>query len=438
VRCKVTTGEPIQPAADPGWTPTFPADRLAKRDPNDPSTWLRSFACDGHDRHALSMPLRLAASYGAGGAVLTILDVSLHVYGRSLGVGIGLMLLPGVAVFFARWVDGPVLSYRSWGRVHRLRLTSVTDVSVGRRAAGLQLNAPGLAKPFRLALRSPGYVLPQPARDHLRGWLTAPGVHWSPEAVALFGDDAAAAGAPTIRRRHRLLATLLTVVLPLSAAGIGVAWLIHHRRPSRPIAGAPGYRTFGGPHGKPLAIGRPWGRPCQPIRFTVEEHVPDWVYTQVDAVVAEARRDGIDVTLETRSFAWSPTSLYYARGQSPATVARVAIFAKDGSPPRLSDGGVEHIRLGWDARVDADGRHEDVTYADGRLWMQALAAAPQAVRRSIRQLVALTQGIIGTSSAGSGIARNTAVDRFSSADVAAMRLMSGCGDAAGPVVSATG
>jgi hypothetical protein len=382
------------------------------------------------------MPLRLAAAHAAAGAVITILDVSLHVYGRSLGVGIGLLLAPVFAVLFARWVDGPTLCYRTWGRVHRLQLTSVTAVNMGSRA-GLALHAAGRGEPLRLAMRSPSYVVPQPARDHLRGWLGAPHVQWSPAALALLGDDAIA-GAVAIPRRHRLTAALLTVVLPLSVAGIGFAWLIHHRRPSRPIAGAPGYRTFGGPHGKPLALGRPWGRPCQPIRFTVEEHVPDSVYAEVGAVVAEARRDGIDVTLETRNFAWSPGSLYYAPGQSPATVARVPIFAKDGNPPRLSAGEAEHIGFGWNARVDADGRHEDVTYAQGELWMRAIAGSPQLVRRSIRQLVALTQGIIGTSSAGSGIARNTTVDSFSASDVRAMRLMSGCGAAAAHVVSVAG
>jgi len=124
-------------------------------------------------------------------------------------------------------------------------------------------------------------------------------------------------------------------------------------------------------------------------------------------------------------------------GQSPAGVAEVGIFALSGTPPQLSDGQLEHIQLGWDASVDADGRHEDLTSAEGDLFMLS-NEDPQSVRRSIRQLVAMTQGIISTSRADSGIARNTTTDRFSPADVAAMRLVSGCGDSAAAVVSATG
>ena len=58
------------------------------------------------------------------------------------------------------------------------------------------------------------------------------------------------------------------------------------RSAARHIPGADGYRRFGGPHGKLIAVGRPWGHACQPVRFSVEEHVPDWVYTQIAAVVA--------------------------------------------------------------------------------------------------------------------------------------------------------
>ena len=427
------------PIGAASWTPTFPAQRMPPRDPNNPATWVAAVACTGSDRHSLSVPLVQVAGYAVLGAALIGIHVYLHVYGRSLGAGIGMMLVPVLAALFTRWVDGPVLYYRVWGVARQLRLDTVTAVTDGKPRAGaatVSLFAPSLAKPLQISLRSRGYVMPPEARDHLRGWLSGPQVQWSPAAVALFDEHATPATAPS-RRRHRLLASVLAVVLPLGIAG-AAAWQVYQRDTARTIQGAPGYRTFGGPHGKPLAVGRPWGQACQPIRFTVEEHAPDWIYTQVAAVVAEARRDGLNVTLETRGFRWTPSSLYYPPGLSPASVPRVAIFAHTEKPPSRSDGKPENLGVGWDAKVDADGRHEDLTGVDGDFWMQTLDGHPQAVRRSMRQLVAMTQGILHTSRHDSGIATDSSLDRFSTADVAALRLMSGCRDAAVPVVGAAG
>jgi hypothetical protein len=426
-------------SATANWTPTFPAQRLPPRDPNNPATWVAAVACTGQDRHSLSVPVSRLVGYGGIGAALVAVDVYLHVYGRGLGTGIGMMLVPVLAALFARWVDGPVLYYRMWGVARRLRLDTVTAVTADKPRAGaaaVLLSAPGLAKPLRISLRSRGYVMAPDARDHLRGWLGGPQVAWSPAAVALFDEHTTARTAPS-RRRHRVLATVLTVVLPLGLAGAG-AWLAYRRNVALTIPGAPGYNTMTGPHGKPLAVGRPWGHACQPVRFAVEEHVPDSVYTQIATVVAEARRDGLNVALETRDFRWTPSSVYYPAGLGPATVPRVAIFAHSEKPPQRSDGKPENIRLGWDATVDPDGRHEDLTSIDGDFWMQTLQGHPQAVRRSMRQLVAMTEGIGRATRDDSGIARDSSLDRFSPADVAAMRLMSGCGDAAAAVVAGSG
>jgi hypothetical protein len=416
-------GAVVSAEVDAGWAPVFPAQALRE----EGRSWASSVACDGRDRHELSMSMRQAAATGLTGAALITIDLVLHFYGRGLGAGIALLCVPLVAALFARWVDGPVLYYRSWGRLHQLPLSHVTAVAAGKSRAGrspVLLSAPGLAKPLRISLQSRGYLMSTAARDHLRGWLSAPHVQWTAEAAALFDDDRTGRISVT-RGRRRLLAWVLVVGLPLAVAVSG--WLVHRGNPDLAIPGAPGYSTFTGPHGKPLAAGRPWGEPCQPIRFTVEEHVPDWVYAQVAAVTDEARGDGIDVTLETRQFMWSPASLYYLNGQSPASTVRVAIFAHDESPPQLANGQPEHVNLGWDARLDPDGRHEDLTLAQGDLWMQVLDGHPQAVRRSMRQLVAMTQGIIRTSRQDSAIAEGTNIDHFTPADIAAMKRMSGCG-----------
>ena len=425
------------PLSTSSWTPAFPASSAPPRDPNNPATWVTSMLCTGQDQHPLSVPVQHAAVSAVAGALLIAFDIRVHFYGRGFGLGIGLALAPVFALLFKRWVDGPVLYYRTWGRLHQLRLDTVTAVDTGKQVNGsrsVQLIAPGLTKPLRVALTSSGYVMAPAARDHLRGWLSNPQVRWSPAALALFDGHTAASTAPA-RRRHRVLAVTLGILLPAAivVTGLVVAW---ERQAARAIAGAPGYHRFGGPHGKLLAVGRPWGSACQPIRFTAEEHVPDWVYSQVVTVVAEARRDGLDVTLEGRDFNWAPSSLYYPPGQSPSSVRRVPIFWNSGTPPTLSTGRPEHIGLGWDAQLDPDGSHEDMTYAQGILWVQSLDGQPQLVRRSVRQLVALTQGIISTSRHDSGIANNASVyDAFSASDVAAMRLMSGCGVAAVPTVS---
>lgn len=69
----------------------------------------------------------------------------------------------------------------------------------------------------------------------------------------------------------------------------------------------------------------------------------------------------------------------------------------------------------------------------------ATLAQPQAVRRSMRQLIAMTHGIVRTTSDSSGTASDTTTDasndRVSNRDIAAMTLLSGCRQAV-PAVSA--
>ena len=215
----------------------------------------------------------------------------------------------------------------------------------------------------------------------------------------------------------------VTLVAPSGA--IDLQQLVHSSPLS--IPGAPGYSTFTGPLGKPLPVGRPWGKACQPVRFTVEEHVPQWVYVQIAATIAQARRDGIDVTVENRQFLWTPSSLFYVNGQSPASTVRIPIFANDGPPPLLSNGKPEHIELGWNAHPDPDGLHEDLISAQGILWMRTIDGNALSVRRSTRFLIALTQGVISASQQDSAIADGNTVDNFTQADIAAMKRMSGCG-----------
>lgn len=198
--------------------------------------------------------------------------------------------------------------------------------------------------------------------------------------------------------------------------------------------GTGAYGTFDGPTGKPFPTGRPWGVACQPVRLTVEEHVPDDVYAQVVTVVKEARADGIDVTMEDRSFTWSTGSLYYPTGMTADNVQRVGVFVHSGAAVVTSNGQPEHVKLGWDATLDADGQHEDMTDAQGELQMTILAGDAVGQRRAVREIIALAQGVSGTNDSGSGLGPGSTHDGFSAADISAMKEMSGCGNAPASVV----
>lgn len=194
------------------------------------------------------------------------------------------------------------------------------------------------------------------------------------------------------------------------------------------ISGAPGYNAIFGPHGYPLAVGHPWGRPCRPILFKATPEVPDWAYSQIAKVVEQARAAGIDVTLENRSGEWNPNALYYRDSQSDKTVALINVYATAAKPPHLSSGGPEHIGLDYYAALDADGTSsEHLTSGSGELRLRVLGGHPELVRRSIRQLIAMTQGVMTPTQGVSGMSDETTADRFTAADVSAMLKMSGCG-----------
>jgi hypothetical protein len=208
--------------------------------------------------------------------------------------------------------------------------------------------------------------------------------------------------------------------------------LLVHELSGLAIPGEPGYFAAAGQHGKPVATGRPWGQTCKPVRLAVAPAVPDWIYTQIAAVAGQARKQGIDVTVENRRLKWSHGSLYYHSGQSPATTAQVDIGAT-GTTPSTSKS-KQPMRLMWNSRIDADKRHEDLTSVSASFSLPAIHNSPQTVRRSIRQLIAWTQGISETTDPISGITLRSFTDRFTSGDVAAMLAMSGCAKPSGNTV----
>jgi hypothetical protein len=213
---------------------------------------------------------------------------------------------------------------------------------------------------------------------------------------------------------------VLALVLSLAGRAVGQAL-----NPGLGIPGEPGYVTFTGPDGKPMAVGDPWGTPCEPIVLAVSMGIPNGVVSQINEVAQEARAAGVDVTIQNRQTEWVPGDLY-PPGLTTGDVQFVPIYTTEVVPPELSDGRSEHIAIGWDASPSADRSHEVITDLQGTLYLQALSNAPALVRKSIRQLIAFSQGVDSIGPAGSGIAQGSNVDSFSARDIAAMQRMSGC------------
>lgn len=209
------------------------------------------------------------------------------------------------------------------------------------------------------------------------------------------------------------------------AVPVRLGWVAGHQPQALAIPGAPWYSTFTGPLGGPMQVGRPWGKPCQPVLVDVAADIPRPIYAEVATVIGQARAAGLDVTIINLANKWDP-GLLYPPGQTDSTVKVVNIYAATGPARTLSNGHREHIELGWNARPAPDGEHEILTQAQGSLYLSVIAGQPLVARRAARQLIALTQGIVASVAPGSGIADGTDVDRFSTADINAMQTMSGC------------
>lgn len=212
----------------------------------------------------------------------------------------------------------------------------------------------------------------------------------------------------------------VTVSAPPAAVSIG-------KLPAVELAGegvaALHYGTFTGSHGDPPPPGRPWvNSQCKPIRLAAGRRVPAWAYQQMARVVDEARTDGIDVTLDSRDGSWNPKSLYYQHGQSPTSAAVVPVGATDAKPSKTQS----HIKIGWDTQLTSHGKNEQFTHVTGQLWLRVIAGQGLSLRRAIRQLIALTEGVSGTNLRGSAIANLSTTDHFTLQDIAAMLQNSGC------------
>jgi hypothetical protein len=205
---------------------------------------------------------------------------------------------------------------------------------------------------------------------------------------------------------------------------VGLVLVVQSDNRRLQITGAPGYSTFAGPTGQPMVVGRPWGVACEPIVFQSAAGVPAGIDTQLQQVVTAARSAGVDVTVTNRQDRWYPDTLY-PPGLTNRGVQFVSVFSTTATPPLLGFDEPEHINFSWNAKPTADKSHEIVTYLQADLYLQVLTD-PATVRRSVRQLIAFSQGVAGSSFPESGIVDGSTTDGFTDRVYAAMRVMSGC------------
>lgn len=242
-------------------------------------------------------------------------------------------------------------------------------------------------------------------------------------------DDVTVAPSPAARRGRGWWIWALIIVGTIGALIVSVAegirLIVAANKPPTFTAGTPGYETFGGPHGRPIRVGSPWGRSCAPVVLNVSDDVPDAHLEELVRVVEEARRSGINVAVQSRRHTWRPGKLYPA-GLTKGDVEFVPVFAADAPGPLRPDGRAAGISFAWDAALDKDRRHERLISLSGTLHLPALGDDRVAYRRIFRKLLGFTQGIRTSTAAGSSLQQGGTPDAFSSGDIAAMKVMSGC------------
>jgi hypothetical protein len=190
------------------------------------------------------------------------------------------------------------------------------------------------------------------------------------------------------------------------------------------IPGAPGYSTVHGPHGKPLAVGAPWGTPCAPLVVVTPRTLPGPVYRVIAKTVHTAWADGLNIVVTHRNGNVPLTALYPVPGSTWAHNVNI-VPGKTSSDPAAP-----HSLVGWDAELTGDARHEKLTYLQDTFYLSTLEREPEPVtlRKVVRYMIGFTAGIGSSTKDGSAFNEHLADagDRFSASDVHAMLTMSGC------------
>jgi hypothetical protein len=219
---------------------------------------------------------------------------------------------------------------------------------------------------------------------------------------------------------------LSLVVVSIFVALIGTGSLSKLQDHSTAIGGAPGYWTTTGPVGLAFPEGRPWGESCQAIVFDIDDTLPGPQVILIEQAIQNARALGLDVTYAYPDNTWYPSALY-PPGQTNSSVQTVNIVPSEQWPSPVDDFGThEHIEFGWDARVSSNGRHEVLTDVTATLFLHAVTGEPKSTKRAVRELIAFSQGVAGSSARGSAISSGNTATQFTKDDINAMQRMSGC------------
>ncbi|MFN8148993.1 MAG: hypothetical protein U0R76_16220 [Candidatus Nanopelagicales bacterium] len=251
-----------------------------------------------------------------------------------------------------------------------------------------------------------------PPQPPLRAWGSAP-----PPSPPLLG------------RREVVALVALGVVLVLTAVfvvqRIGTSPRVPgDSRDASRIAAIAGYQVNGGPHGRAMEAGGPWGFACAPVLFRLDASTPPAVAAQFSGVVSAASQQGLNVaavvggadptsgTLTGDPTSWVVVPVTYSLAAAPAN--------EEGRP--MSLGGE------YGGRLTPDGRWEDYTFWTLVLYGSTLGDDAFLQRKAARVAVARVTGLAGSLSPSSGITRGmrSEVDAFTPADLAAMHAMSGC------------
>lgn len=176
-----------------------------------------------------------------------------------------------------------------------------------------------------------------------------------------------------------------------------------------------GYPQLRGNQGWPVAAGRPWGTPCAPVRFVPGSSVTAQVRARLREVVAEAAAGGVPVVASVT-----------VPDDRPVNAVAFELVADQS--PQLPDGRPQ--RLFWQITtvLAPNGTSERMVGLATVMFPATTGSDPVDQRRVLRTLVARAFGLDGATRPGSGITAELAstLDRFSAADLAALRAMAGC------------
>jgi hypothetical protein len=374
--------------------------------------------CDGMDAHLLSVPIGVAAIVGWIGLLLFALAIRYHLGALALVTGIVLGLTPLSAVLFSKRVVASSLEYRTWGVKRRLpleRVDVVNEVSGSRTA--IELHPASGGESITLALVSRYHVVPRVARAHLLRWLNHSDVVITPRAMEMLSQGEPRSGS---RRRMRGRAVIGVVSAAASVALLVAGPVVRHS--AQLVPGAPDYLVATNNVGQAVELGLPWGTQCADIQVVPSNQMSIALYDQFRSVVPEANSDGLALRLDNRTLFFGPPSPPSELTSGIAEAAMVGIYSTASSGPVVDD----HPQLMTIQPYLSTTTIGNVYYFVMATFYRPTQASGLALRTAVRQLLAFSEGLGTSTTRSSGLRDGTKMDSFTSSDVRALGITSGC------------